>query len=237
MNARTSTARLVGVLFLVATASYLAGTQLIESVLGTPDYLDRIHPDRMRVVAGALLILVDAAAVVGIAVAMFPILKLWNEGIALGYVGFRIIEATILVVGVLGPLSLTALGQEYLGTEISPASHFAALGVLATRVNYWAYQLAMVLLGGCGLMFCYLLNRARLVPRWLSILGLLGYPLLSAGAVLDMLGRVDTLHGAGMLLIVPGGLFELLLPLWLIARGFGAPAIAAGAAAGSGVRG
>ena len=199
MNANT-TARVVGVLFLVATVSYASGTQLIQS----------LHPDRIRVVLGALLVLVDAAAVVGIAVALFPILKRHNESIALGYVAFRIIEATLLVVGVLGPLALMSSSPE------SRAVH-----ALASQSNYWAYQLAMALLGVCGLMLCIQLSQTRLVPRWLSFLGLVGYPVLSAGAVLDMLGMVDTLHGAGMALLVPGGLFEIVLPVWLIVKGFG----------------
>ncbi len=228
MNAKTTmtTARVVGVLFLVATASYIAGTQLIESVLSAPDYLAGVHADRIRVVAGALLVLVDAAAVVGIAVAMFPILKRRHESFALGYVGFRVIEAALLVVGVLGPLSLIALSQDYLAAGAPAASYFVTLGAMAAKINYWAYQMAMVLLGVCGLIFCYLLSQSKLVPRSLAILGLVGYPLLSMGAVLDMIGQVDTLQGTGMLLLVPGGLFELLLPLWLIAKGFDSSAIA-----------
>jgi Domain of unknown function (DUF4386) len=220
MKANTNAARVIGVLFLVATASYLVGTQLIDSVVRVPDYLARAHPDRARLVAGALLVLVDAAAVVGIAVTVFPILRRQNESVALGYVGFRIIEAALLVVGVLGPLSLITLSREYLAAGTAAASHFATVGAMAAKANYWPYQLAMVLLGCCGLMFCWLLNQSRLVPRWLAVLGLVGYPLLSIGAVLDMIGEVDTLHGTGMLFVVPGGLFELVLPLWLLAVGF-----------------
>ncbi len=214
-NSKT-TARVVGVLFLVATISYATGTQLLQS----------LDAGRIRVVLGALLVLVDAAAVVGIAIALFPILKRHNESIALGYVAFRIIEATLLVVGVLGPLSLMSL---------SPES--SAAGTVAAQFNYWAYQLAMALLGVCGLMLCVLLLQSKLVPRWLSLLGLVGYPVLSVGAVLDMLGLVETLNGAGMALLVPGGLFEIVLPVWLIVKGFGANAVSssdAGGAAASG---
>lgn len=220
MNATKTTARVVAVLFLLATFSYVAGFQLIQSVLGASDFLARVHPDRIRVITGALLVLVDAVSVVGIAVAMFPILKRHHESVALGYVGFRVVEAALLVVGVLGPLSLIALSRDYIAAGAPAASSFATLGAMAVTSNYWAYQMAMVLVGVCGLMFSYLLSQSRLVPRLLALLGALGYPLLSTGAVLDMLGEVDTLHGSGMLLMVPGGLFELLLPLWLLTRGF-----------------
>jgi len=221
------TAVSVGVLFLVATASYLAGSQLLASVLDAPDFLARVHPERERLVTGALLVLVDAMAVVGIAVLVFPLLRQQSEAIAVGYLSFRVIEAVLLVVGVLGPLALIALGEESLAAPAPP--HLQTLGTLAVKGNYWAYQLAMVVLGVCGLMFCYALDRARLVPRPLALLGLIGYPLLATGAVLDMLGRVDSLQGSGMLLLLPGGLFELLLPLWLFARGFHVPVRTSGA--------
>ena len=66
----------------------------------------------------------------------------------------------------------------------------------------------------------YLLLRTRLVPRGLSVLGLVGYPALLLATVLDVLGIVDAVAGAGLVGLVPGGLFELLLPIWLFVRGF-----------------
>jgi len=214
-------ARVVGVLFLIATVSYASGTQLLQSVLGAPDALANIHADRLRLIAGALLVLVDAAAVVGIATVLYPILKPLSERVALSYVAFRIMEAVLLVVGVLGPLSLIAVSEAHLAAGAPGQSFGMLLSAWATASNYWAYQLAMVLLGICGLLLCWLLVRSTLVPRWISYLGLVGYPLLSTGAVLDMLGQVDTLGGSGMVFLVPGGLFEIVLPVWLIAKGFG----------------
>jgi hypothetical protein len=70
-------------------------------------------------------------------------------------------------------------------------------------------------------MLSYMLLRTRLVPRGLSVLGLIGYAAaLLLAAVLDILGVVDTVNGAGLVGLVPGGLFELLVPIWLIAKGF-----------------
>jgi hypothetical protein len=78
-----------------------------------------------------------------------------------------------------------------------------------------------------GLIFSYLLYRSKLVPRLISILGLIGYALLFTGTLLDMLGHVD-LDGAGMIVLLPGGLFEIILPIWLIVKGFNPSAIASG---------
>jgi hypothetical protein len=70
-----------------------------------------------------------------------------------------------------------------------------------------------------------LLYRSKLVPRPLAVLGLIGYPVLLAGAVLAMFGVIDVTQGAGMLAMLPGGLFELILPIWLLAKGFSHPVV------------
>jgi len=80
--------------------------------------------------------------------------------------------------------------------------------------------------GLAGLMFCYLSYQSKLIPRFISVLGLIGYALLLPGASLDMLGHVDTLHGAGFIIVfLPGGSFEILLPIWLFVKGFNSSAI------------
>jgi uncharacterized membrane protein len=71
-----------------------------------------------------------------------------------------------------------------------------------------------------GLALGYMLLRTRLIPRALSVLGLVGYMALLLVAVLDMLGIADTVAGAGMVGLVPGGIFEFVLPIWLFIRGF-----------------
>ena len=84
----------------------------------------------------------------------------------------------------------------------------------------WVY----VPTGVGGILFTYLLFVSRLVPRAIAMLGLVGYVSLTIGVPLDLLGLLDMSKGAGLLLVVPGGLFELVfLPIWLITKGFSAP--------------
>jgi hypothetical protein len=106
------TARLVGALFLITTITYLTGNGLIESMLGSSDYLATIAADTARVSLGAMLMLVNCLGVVGIGVLMFPVLKQHNERIALGYVATRITESVLLTIGVISLLSLIPLSQE-----------------------------------------------------------------------------------------------------------------------------
>ena len=79
--------------------------------------------------------------------------------------------------------------------------------------------------GASGIIFAFLLYRSKLVPRPLAVLGLIGYPVLLAGAALAMFGVTDVQQGTGMLAMLPGGLFELFLPIWLLAKGFSHPVV------------
>jgi hypothetical protein len=84
-----------------------------------------------------------------------------------------------------------------------------------------AYQIAMIILGFGSMFLCYLLFQSKLVPRFLSVWGLIGYALLFASGLLDVLGVVDTVHGTGAIFYIPGGLWELFaFPIWLIVKGF-----------------
>ncbi len=133
----------------------------------------------------------------------------------------RIAELAVAAVGFgLGGLLLVTLS-----TTAANGANSETLGTLLVALRHWTLVLVYLYTAIGGLMLSYMLLRTRLVPRGLSVLGLIGYPALLLAAVLDMLGLVDTVAGSGMVGLVPGGLFELLLPIWLFARGFSLTAI------------
>jgi hypothetical protein len=166
-------------------------------------------------IAATLIALIEGTATVGIALALYPILKGRHPALALGYAAMRIAELAIAVVGFgLGGLLLVTLS----GAAANGASD--TIGTLLVALRHWTLMLVYVYTAIGGLMLSYMLLRTRLVPRGFSVLGLIGYPMLLLAAVLDMLRIVDTVAGAGLIGLVPGGLFELLLPIWLFVRGF-----------------
>ncbi len=214
------TARIVGGLILTATATYMLGSGLLESILDAPDYLLHVQLNSAQVVTGVLLEFVDAAAVAAIGIMLFPILRKHNEAIALGYAGTRIIECLLLIVAGISSLSLITLSQGYAQAGAPDASYFQALGTLVVAQSGLAFQMAMIALGLGSLPFCYLLYRSRLIPRSMSVLGLIGYAALLIGSLLEVFG-----HDLAMIHYLPGGLFELVLPIWLIVKGFNSSAI------------
>jgi hypothetical protein len=201
---------------------------LIESIINAPDYLIKVFENKTQVIIGVLIAFIDGIAIIGIAVFMFPILKKHNEPIALGYVGFRIVEFAIILVYLICPLLLIDLSQEYVKAGAPDASYFQTSGTLLLAVRYWTLQMIYLLNGLLTLMLSYLLYKSKLVPRFISVLGLIGGAVMLPGTLLDMFGHVDTAHGAGMLVFLPGGLFELLLPIWLFVKGFNSSAIDSG---------
>ncbi|HEY4844738.1 MAG TPA: DUF4386 domain-containing protein [Candidatus Dormibacteraeota bacterium] len=219
-DANKRTAVLVGALFLLSTATFIVSNMLITPLLGSHDVLAAIAANSQRMIAATMIALIEGVATVGIALALYPILKRQHPALALGYAGMRIAELAIAAVGFgLGGLLLVTLS----GTAANGAN--SELGTVLVALRHWTIMLVYVYTAVGGVMLSYMLLRTRLVPRGFSVLGLIGYPVLFLAAVLDMLGIVDTVNGVGLVGLVPGGLFELLLPIWLIAKGFNVTAI------------
>ncbi len=211
-----ATAIIVGVLFLSATASFIAGEQLIVGVLRSADAL---ATGGNVLALGALLAFVDGIAVVGIAVLLLPVLRRVSEPLAFGYVGLRITEFAAILLYVASPLYVSALARAVTDGTVS-ASAVQGLGPTLHAEHDMALQLIYLFNGIAGSVLAVLLYRSRLVPRGIAALGLIGYPVLLVGTVLAIFGVTDVTKGAGLVAVVPGALFELILPIWLITRGF-----------------
>jgi hypothetical protein len=105
---------------------------------------------------------------------MLPILKQYNRNIAFGYLSIRIIEAVVFIIGGLCLLFLVTLSQEFVEAGSLDASYFQTLGALFEAGHHWSYLMAASFTGLGGLMLCYLLYQSKLIPRLISVLGLIG---------------------------------------------------------------
>ena len=113
--------------------------------------------------------------------------------------------------------------RAYLVLRVAECLTLVAVGVyfLTSHAQWDAYVLAVYAVSGAaGLVLSSALLTSRIVPRNLSMLGLIGYPVFLVGTILAMFNLIDVTHGAGMLALVPGGLFESILPIWLFTKGF-----------------
>jgi hypothetical protein len=121
---------------------------------------------------------------------------------------------------------LITLSQEYVKAGDPDASSFQTFGTVLIALRYWVWRLVYIINGVATLMLACLLYQSRLIPRSISVLGLIGGAVLLLGTALDMFGLLDVDQGAGLLVVLPGGLFELILPIWLFVKGFNPSAIA-----------
>jgi hypothetical protein len=234
-SADRSTARVVGVLFLVGTIAGLIGLSLQESVVGGEDYLAAASAHQDRLATGVLLQLVMGVAVVSIAVVIYPVLRRGTERLAVGYVVARALEAVIYLVGATALLTLITVSEKYVAAD--DASAFAALGQLLRAERDWAGHalLDAAVFSVGALILNAALHRSRLVPRWLSLWGLAGAVAYLASGVLVLYG-LEPLSTPQVVLEAPLGLQEIALALWLIVKGFDGPREAAPAVTRAGER-
>ncbi len=207
-------ARIAGILFITATVAAVISGVFLES-LSDPDYLVLVSANKNDVLTGVLLDFTCALAVVAIPVMLYPILKQYNETLALGYIGTRILESVILVVGDISNLSLLSLSQEYVLAS-APDDSFQILGTLLQATYDWTFLLGPgIVFSITALILNYILYKSKLVPRWLSGWGLFGATSLLVGDMLAIFG-----YDQVMLFAVPIGLQEMVFAVWLIVKGF-----------------
>lgn len=220
-------AKITGILFIIATVAGVVGSSLTSPIVGAPDYLVQIAANKNLIVLGAIFSFVAGIGSAGIAISLYPVLRKYNEGLALGSVGFRLIEGVFYIVSTLGLLSLLSLSREYASAGSQAAPMFQVLGNLILEVRVWAgFVLAVIAFCIGGAMYYYIMYRSRLIPRWLSAWGLAGLALLFLMTLLLAFGEeISAPSGKQLLLAVPIAIQEMVLAVWLIVKGFNPPAI------------
>jgi hypothetical protein len=214
-GSRMTYSRLIGALFLSGFLLYGVGSSLVTSVVGAPDFLSTLSGHQTTLVLGAFLMLLNTAVDVGKGVLFFPILEKHGKRTALAYLAALIVEVVLLDVGVLALLMIVPLAQQGVDAGQASVGWAKAVGSLAVQSNTMAYQIGQMSLGLGAVFLCLLLFRTRLIPRFLSIWGLVGYAILMAGTIAEIFG----IH-IGVMLSIPGGVFEVGLGFWLIIKGF-----------------
>ncbi len=224
MNSTRKVAVISGVIFIIATVVVFVGDALTPDLTGT-DYLTRFSAHTNQVAAGALAYLVAFFASGGIAIAMYPVLKGANAGLALGSVVFRALEAAFYLVGLVCLLSLLTLGQQFTTAGAADRTTLQAIGNLLLNIRDRAAMVAVFAFCLGAFMYYYLFFQSRLIPRWLSGFGIVAIILMLAACVLSLFsGNRITSY---IPLAFPIFLQEMVLAVWLIVKGFNQTAMAA----------
>ena len=212
MNSNRKKATAAGVLYLLTFVS-IPTLALYSSVHG-PNYIMGPGLDTSVIIGGILEIIV-ALTCIGSAVALYPVLKKQNEGMALGLVGSRILEAGTIFAGVMFLLTVVTMRQNSAGAD----------ALVTSRTLVTMYD-RMFLIGQSFLpavndiLLGFLLYKSGLVPRGLSLIGLIGGPVLIVGDILVLFGYIGQHDPSTGLFALPVAVFEFSLGIYLIVKGF-----------------
>jgi len=219
MTSLRKTSLTAGVLYLITFVSI--PTLFLYGPVKGSNYVVGSGPDT-QVLVGGLLEIIVALAGIGTAVALYPVVKRQNRGVALGFVGSRTLEAATIFAGVVSLLSIVSLRQAGAGPDA------LVTGQSLTAQYHWTFLLGQALLPGVNaLLLGSLMYKSRLIPRWLPVLGLIGAPIIIASVVAKYFGVYDELSAWSGLAALPVAVWEFSLGVYLTVKGFKPCAITA----------
>jgi hypothetical protein len=213
------TAKIVGLLFIIATITAILTITILGSTLDTPLDQIAITENEYQIGLAVLFWIILAVSVTGIGFMMYPILKKYNEGIALGYISFRLTESICILISSITLLSILTISKEYVGGTIESAT-YQSIGSLLLALQNWSFEIGTLFFLGLGGFFIYYpLYELKLVPRLLSIWGLIGAACVLLYGLLGLFGlTADSI--ILNLLAAPIAIQEMVFAVWLIVKGF-----------------
>ena len=228
MDSNRRTALTAGVLFIVATVASLLGTAVEQPALQGTDHLTKVTGNAGLVSAGGLLEFIAAGTSVGIAISLYPVLRKWSPALALGSVVFRTIEAVMYGAAAVSLLSLLTVGQSFTRAAVADRASLQVIGdsLLGARQEFVLAGVFAFSLG--ALMYYSVFFKSRLIPRWLSVWGIVAVLSILVACLSALFsGNAVTTY---VILILPIAVQEMVLAVWLIAKGFDSAAVQSGVA-------
>lgn len=221
MKANRSSAIAAGILFIIAAVAAIVGRILYGPILTDPDYIIKGTAHEAQILWGAFFEILTAFAVIGTPIALFPVLRKYNQSMAIATVSFRLLEGTMIIVGILSLLTIVTLSHEFTSEVNTDNSSYLLAGKTLLALQNWTFAFGPnIALGPSTFMTGYLLHRSKLVPRFISILGMIAGPLIFTCGVLVMFGVFPQVSLWGGLLAIPVFVYEMSLAIRLLSRGF-----------------
>jgi hypothetical protein len=214
------TALVGGAFYVLTFAASIPALLLLSPVLNNPDYIISAGADT-RVLLGCFLDVVTALTGIGTAVSLFPVIKRQHEGFALGFVTTRLLEAAVIMIGVVSLLSIVTLRQNLAGTVGADQASLLAVGQSLVAVRDWTFLLGPNLMAALNAMLLgTVMYRSRLVPRLIPTVGLIGGVLLFLDVTAIFFGSYELGSAWHGIAAAPIFFWELSLGLWLVVKGF-----------------
>ena len=214
-------ATIVGWLFIVTYVTAISAKTGFYPPLLDGNYVTGPGEDS-RVLWGAFAECILIIANIGTATALYTVVKHRYPNLGLAFIAARIMESVFIGVGILAVLTVVTMRQDYAAADDQSAAGLAAVGDAFLVMWQWTFNLgpAFVVGVGNGCVLGWMMWRSRLVPRRLSVLGLIGGPLIVATGSAAVLGLIEPNGVIQVLSAAPEFFWELGLGLYLIVKGF-----------------
>jgi hypothetical protein len=210
-----------GVAYLVTFAASIPQLALFAELVADPAGFLATPGGNTAVLVGSWLEVVTAAAGIGTAVALYPVTRRVSRTAAIGFVTSRVVEAALILVGVVCVLTVVTLRADLAGATGASAEALSTTAVALVAMRQWTFLLGPGLMAGVNALFLgYVMYRGRLVPRVIPTIGLVGAPLILTSATVTMFGGWGQVSLAGALCALPVAVWEFSLGVWLTVKGF-----------------
>jgi hypothetical protein len=215
------TSLLAGLFFFGTIVFSIPGRILYGPLLDDVNYIVGGGADT-QVRLGASFEVLTAIANIGTAVILFPVLKRASEKVALGYVALRIVESTIIIVGLMSLLSIVALRADVADTAGGNSALYVGLGQSLQALAERTFLLGPAFCAGFGngILLGYLFYRSELVPRGWALFGMIAGTLTFGGATVVLLGADELQSTTNSLLTAPEIVWEVFISIYLTFKGF-----------------
>jgi hypothetical protein len=215
-----------GVLYLITFAASIPELKLYSAVVNNHEYVSTAGSNA-PLLWGAWLEVITALSGIGTAVALYRVTKRVSQTAAIGFVTSRVVEAAMILVGVVSLLSVVTLRHDFAGATGAHKDALEITGHALVSMRQWTFLIGPGLMAGVNALFlAYVMYRSRLVPRIIPIIGLIGAPLILLSGTATMFGIWDQVSPAAFCFALPDVVWEFSLGVWLTFKGFKATTLA-----------
>lgn len=221
MKSNTKVGRLAGVLFLFIFITGIIVYQFLQGpVLFSDDFLTTSSENSSKIIASVLLGSLSGITSIIIASLLFPIFKKHSLTLALLYFAFSILNFIVISIDNVSVVSMLELSQEYIKNGVDNSETLKTIGTILYKKHWWTHYLSLLISCFPVFILFYTLYVSKLIPKIISIIGIIAVILMFIEILFSILGQSISMN-----MLLPIGLIQLILPLWLIFKGLKSPVL------------
>ena len=212
---------ITGLFFIGATVTAIIGLKLYDPILVQPDFIQNGAKYTVQLIWGAVFELILVCTASGTAIMLSPYLRKYSEQLGLGYLCFRLLEAIIILIGIVAMLSIVTLSNSFINESSPDLPSYQAAGIIAKAIHDWTFILGpLFMLGINTFIYNYVFLKTDLIPKQLALAGIVGAIVVFSSSLLVMFGIIQMASTIQILMAIPIAVYEMVLAGWLIAKGF-----------------